>query len=792
MQVTQLDRNDNYALVGGNREGKFSLNATAYTFKVLYDTLYSDKEMAVVRELMANCYDAMKMAGRPGDPFSVKLTDTEVTFADTGPGIPHDKMAAIFCTMFGSSKTDDPTQIGGFGLGCKSPFALTDHFTVTSYHGGFQVVYAMHRGDETTGGIPGFREMVRVPCGARTGLTVAVPIKDRHQRHKIEECIGNFARWAGMNVMFGGTSDPSAARKLRAYDLTELNRVGFAVFADSPAHFRGERVCVSLGNVLYPLSSDIAGYDTLSGYIPSGLCAVIRAEPGKVGVVPSREAISYTEQTTEYLTELVARWSKNLGPLIEEERFMDVFRRFNKHLKGDIFRFEELGRSRHTRNSEEYGAGRYKAARLIARIKNDFEGERDRDIARLLNKILPSLVAKRCGSAAWRSIKPGQRAWDMCSSREMVRRAKIELVRSRLLRFSRRIAGSTLYGVDRNGMPLRATKEISYRNSPANNIMVVERVKSVEGEMREGSFRSNWSLVVPKLTSALIDQIARECAKSGLNPVFIRADKPEKKVKTEVKVERAKAKFVSVVAENHGSYGRYGVRVYNLGEATIEKPAYYLDLPTRRSVNEKPRGPAVIEDWMSNTRKLNDLYPDTIIPDNAKDRAYCEKHAVPSVIEAMRSEFQAFTKKGKAFELIISWQFGHRPDNRRVTSDAMRVMRPVIETGGPVKLFSTFDIEEEVTDEHQRCWDLAHLVWRLKGLSRVQDNKEMNSFAASIYAVERELASWEGYKLLRDEMPERYNIFDPYHFTHESARYGEMFEEVLAFIDTKFKQGVAA
>lgn len=799
MQVTQLDRNDNYALIGGSREGTFSLNATAYTFKVLYDTLYSDKEMAVVRELMANCYDAMKMAGRPNDPFSVTLTEKEVIFEDSGPGIPHDKMASIFCTMFGSSKTDDPTQIGGFGLGCKSPFALTDHFTVTSYHGGFQVVYAMHRGDETTNGIPGFREMVRVPCAARTGLTVTVPIKDSSQRNVIENNVKAFARWAGMNVLFKSTwkTEPYA---LPTFDLTHFNKVGFAVFNYNPQHLSGS-IFVSLGNVLYPLETRIKGFLEMERMLPHGCCFVIRAEPGQVGVVPSREAISYTEQTTEYLEGLVARWSKNMEKMIEEERYLDLFRRFKTELKGDLFRLYELSVSNHgSFTRDHFACGRHEAAKFIAARRNEgYSDKRTEDVSRLLRHVLPSELLGRVGVHPIQSgIRGDRNNWYRHNAREMLKRAQMFMWTKRLNRVVRQIPGALLYGVNNHGTPIRATKTVGCTNRKRDEtaIFVSERVKAIDEELSNSrgfgiDGAPNWSIIVPKLTNAVTEHVAQLLARIGMEPLFVRVEKAVPKPR-EPKVERPKDKYVSVVPIDDGYYDSNGNRVFPLAAGTIEAPAFYLDVPTRRSSSGRPRGPIMPQFWSTYAKELNALYPNTIIPDSAKDRKFCETNKVPSVIKTMQAELKAYSTKAIDYQMILAWCLETRPENRRVTHEARRVMINVIKKRGVEKLFSTYDQDFAVTDDHERCWHLAKLCWNLRHMNRDHDTPELSEFCRFVYGLNQDVGESAGGKVIKNEMPERYNLFDPESFAMDGGVYQEMFDEVLAFIDTKFKTGVAA
>lgn len=76
-------------------------------------------------------------------------------------------------TVYGSStKRNDNTNIGGFGMGSKSPFALTDSFTVESTHNGITTNIACYL-DE---GQPKFSVFSSTRTDSPSGTTVRVPV----------------------------------------------------------------------------------------------------------------------------------------------------------------------------------------------------------------------------------------------------------------------------------------------------------------------------------------------------------------------------------------------------------------------------------------------------------------------------------------------------------------------------------------------------------------------------------------------------------------------------------------
>lgn len=130
-------------------------SSLAHLFRVLRDSLYSNKILAVLREYGANAWDEHREAGCPGRSIKVVLPtklDSSVQIRDFGRGLSH-QMVLRLLTMYGaSSKRDTDLSVGKYGIGAKSGFAYNDSFTVTSYHGGLKMVFHAYL-DETDLGV---------------------------------------------------------------------------------------------------------------------------------------------------------------------------------------------------------------------------------------------------------------------------------------------------------------------------------------------------------------------------------------------------------------------------------------------------------------------------------------------------------------------------------------------------------------------------------------------------------------------------------------------------------------
>jgi hypothetical protein len=292
MQLTNEIEEVTHVLVGAKESGQFSMEESAAFFDVLSKSLYSDPMLAAIREPICNAWDAHIAAGKTDVPIAVSVSSEGIVIRDFGYGIAHEDINNLYCRYGKSTKKDDDDLTGGFGVGCKAPYAYADHFEVTSYHNGTARVYAMSRHPETN--FPTWNLLAEVPS-EETGLQVSIPSKSCHAEFQAaKHAIASGSILATLNGVPVPTLDFSDSP--------------FALIETTKYTNNSSYLCVQYGSVLYRTDSQrMRDIFQKTGELPyfSGYMLCIKAPAGSLSIPPSREALRDTEQTQETIKELV-------------------------------------------------------------------------------------------------------------------------------------------------------------------------------------------------------------------------------------------------------------------------------------------------------------------------------------------------------------------------------------------------------------------------------------------------------------------------------------------------------
>ena len=153
----------------------FTIKSSPLAFEILSSKLYSDTEMAVIRELLTNAYDAHIVAGTTDIPIDIHVptpTELYLMIRDYGTGLSESDIYELYTTFFSSNKTASNDLTGCFGLGSKSPFAYSDSFTITSYYNGIKYTFIATKEN----GYPVVTKLKQENTKEHNGLKLLVPL----------------------------------------------------------------------------------------------------------------------------------------------------------------------------------------------------------------------------------------------------------------------------------------------------------------------------------------------------------------------------------------------------------------------------------------------------------------------------------------------------------------------------------------------------------------------------------------------------------------------------------------
>ena len=256
--------------------------------------LYSDNELAFIREYSTNAYDSHVMAGTPEKPIEVFLPNPlRQTFEvqDYGLGLSVDEIVNVFGSYGASTKRDRNDANGCLGLGSKSALTYTSMFTVSAVKNGVRSEVAIRRDNITGGSIEVIdTRATDEPNGVRVTIPTSV---DANFDDKAREF---YQYWPSGTVLIDGTPNVNITETVEGFWIdkkTFLRQVA--------NRWNGGDHKIIMGNVAYPADLEIR-----RNYYESWEVLYF-ADMAEVEFVPSREALNNTPMVKQVLRDLASR-----------------------------------------------------------------------------------------------------------------------------------------------------------------------------------------------------------------------------------------------------------------------------------------------------------------------------------------------------------------------------------------------------------------------------------------------------------------------------------------------------
>lgn len=327
MKVERTNYNDIQTNIPAQKKG-FSIKADVFAFETLSKRIYSDSLKAAIRETMCNAYDANKEAGKENVPIIVHLPDDMepwYSVKDCGNGMSGEFIEELYSTYFASTKQNSNESTGGFGIGSKSPFAVTDQFTVSSVHKGVRYEYVCSIEND---GNPALRKVFEQPSIENSGVEIRFNVPGNN----FTEFTNKFKEVA---LVFKVTpevvnSDVEIPKHVKLASYTTSNNIEVFMIENGSRYGYGAPK-VYMGNVAYPL--DNKNFPEFE-YNKKQLTFIVPI--GTVNPAPSREELTnfdYHSSEIKIAYEEYIRWLgsyytervKNVKSFGEYIKFYDMY-----------------------------------------------------------------------------------------------------------------------------------------------------------------------------------------------------------------------------------------------------------------------------------------------------------------------------------------------------------------------------------------------------------------------------------------------------------------------------------
>lgn len=134
--------------------------------------LYADPILAACRECIANAIDATRRAGskQPVEVTAPSILEPHFIVTDHGTGMSVTEVEDAFLAFASSTKTDTNDEIGGLGVGAKSPWTIAESFLVDTVKDGKRTIVRASR--DLTHQVMMAGEETDLP----NGTTISIPV----------------------------------------------------------------------------------------------------------------------------------------------------------------------------------------------------------------------------------------------------------------------------------------------------------------------------------------------------------------------------------------------------------------------------------------------------------------------------------------------------------------------------------------------------------------------------------------------------------------------------------------
>ena len=263
-----------------------------YIFNILRNQLYSNKPLAVLREIACNAQDA-NIEAKSKRSIEVKLPtklDPTLTIRDFGNGLSADDIKNLYCFYGESTKRNNNSAIGYYGIGKFAPFSYGDNFVLISFHKGIKTTYNAFIDETKIGKIVKLKEE---KSSEPSGVMISVPIREDDTQTFLNTAINLFKHFKNKPIIKGATKDELA----KVYDRKPVFEGKTWRYYSEKSDYYSRSNSVAVMGVGYGIDTSDVDFkdDELESLCNQGF--EVDFELGELDITASRESLEYTDKT---------------------------------------------------------------------------------------------------------------------------------------------------------------------------------------------------------------------------------------------------------------------------------------------------------------------------------------------------------------------------------------------------------------------------------------------------------------------------------------------------------------
>lgn len=303
----------------------------------IFTQFYKNATYATAREVITNGIDACTEAGvKPRIEVTVKgmfSASQEVVFKDNGIGMTFDILKNVFSDFGKSTKRETDELIGGHGLGCKTPSALSDTWTAITCRDGVSsmAIFSRNDNDEIKA------EHFPGPEMDEDGTIITVPLETPENAREMIAAVRRVAYVLPPETVFLNGETCYSMHS----ESTFKHRVGpgWFVLRDKEKGIT-EPWNVIMGGILYPLDNiKFKGTEVTAGYYYRGnqLAYIFDAEISDMLPLPQRDGLRDNAHNRNFLNEKFEEVKDTLVDYLNSElakhSYFEASKNYREHYK---------------------------------------------------------------------------------------------------------------------------------------------------------------------------------------------------------------------------------------------------------------------------------------------------------------------------------------------------------------------------------------------------------------------------------------------------------------------------